>query len=124
VPPRITPSDVSALAEGVNDLVGELRHLSDEQGKVAGETRRVTEETARLAAGIDLLRADIATLRENVNRLENQHHIGALARVLGTLERAPWQVGALLVVILLVGLLLFGHVDIVALTQAYGGPKP
>jgi len=107
--PRLTPDDIRALTDGVQDLVGEIRRLSDKS----------TDGAARLEG----VHTRLDALTAAVQRLESQHTTTAFARFLGTLERAPWQVGALLAASIVAIILMAGHVDLVALAAAYSQPK-
>ena len=107
--PKITVDDIRDLTDGVRDLVAEMRRMGDKQGDHG--------------AKVDALHARIETMTAALARLESAHHTGPFARLLTTLERAPWQVGALLASILLVLVLILGHVDLVALAAAYSQPK-
>ena len=108
-PSRLSPEDIRALTDGVQDLVGEIRRLSDKS----------TDSTAELKG----VHTRLDTLTAAVQRLESQHTTTSFARFLGTLERAPWQVGALLAGVILAIVLMAGHVDLVALAAAYSRPK-
>ena len=107
--PKITADDIRDLADGVRDLVAEMRRMGDRQGDHG--------------AKVDALHTRVDALTAALSRLETAHSTGPFARLLTTLERAPWQVGALLASILLVLVLILGHVDLVALAAAYSQPK-
>ena len=103
--PRITSDDLRALSEGVSDLVAEMRRIGDRQGDHG--------------AKVEALSVRLEAVTASIARLEAAQNTSHFARLLTTLERAPWQVGATLAAILLAIVLIVGHVDLVALAGAY-----
>jgi hypothetical protein len=110
VPPsRASSDDLRAVSDGLGDLVGEIRRLADKHTDVSADLKGVSTRLDTVVAA--------------VARLEAQQQSGHFTRILITLEKAPWQVGALLASILLALVLIAGHVDLVALVAAYSHPK-
>ena len=110
---RVTAEDIHALVDGLSDLSTDVRRLGDKQGDNTAEMKAVRAEMATLTAAVVRLERAI----------EKQQDSGHFARFLFTLEKAPWQVGALLASVVLVLVLAVLRVDPVALVAAYSQPK-